>query len=148
MTSDKNGFKVLGINHVGLAPKLPDITRQFFSEFLSLDFHGDELVKEQLTLTSMFSSGSGQKTGPRLEILAPHEGGGPIAKFLEKKGSGVHHVALEVDSVDKALAYLKAKGVRLIDEAPRSGAHNTRIIFIHPEATGGLLIELVEEAKK
>lgn len=147
-----SGFKVLGINHVGLAPKNPAITRKFFSEFLGLAFHGDELVKEQKTLTAMFSSRdrelppqSGTSSGARLEILEPYEGTGPIAGFLEKKGSGIHHIALMVDSVDKALAFLKAKGVRMIDETPRSGAHNTRIAFIHPEATGGLLVELVEE---
>lgn len=139
-------FKVLGINHVGLAPKHPEVARSFLADLLSLSFHGDELVKEQQTLTSMFASSSADGPGPRLEILAAHDGAGPIAAFLEKKGSGVHHLALQVDSIDNALIYLKEKQVRLIDEQPRAGAHNTRIAFIHPAATGGLLIELVEEA--
>jgi methylmalonyl-CoA/ethylmalonyl-CoA epimerase len=148
-----SGFKILGINHVGLAPKNPAQTRTFFSDLLSLAFHGDELVKEQKTLTSMFSSldaGLAQKPehkhAARLEVLEPHEGTGPIAAFLDKKGSGIHHIALTVDSVDKALAWMKARGVRMIDDTPRTGAHNTRIVFIHPEATGGLLVELVEES--
>lgn len=145
-----SGFKILGINHVGLAPKNPSQTRKFFSELLGLTFHGDELVSDQKTLTAMFSSSSkgaaqNSQNEARLEILEPHESSGPIASFLEKKGSGIHHIAMRVDSVDNALAYLKSKNVRLIDTTPRNGAHNTRIVFIHPEATGGLLVELVEE---
>lgn len=140
-----NQFRVLGINHVGLAPKHPEVARSFLADMLALSFHGDELVKEQQTLTSMFASSSNDENGPRLEILAPDNGSGPIATFLEKKGSGVHHIALQVDSIDNALYYLKEKGVRMIDEQPRRGAHNTRIAFIHPTSTGGLLIELVEE---
>lgn len=142
-----NDFKVLGINHVGLAPKDPAKARTFLTDILGLGFHGDELVKEQKTLTAMYSSSSTSETGPRLEILIPSNGEGPIASFLEKKGSGIHHIAMLVDSVENAVASLKKKGVRLIDESPRPGAHETRIAFIHPESTGGLLIELVEEKK-
>ena len=138
-------FKVLGINHVGLAPKDPAKARSFLTDMLGLDFHGDELVAAQKTLTAMFSSASTSEDGPRLEILIPDQGEGPIATFLEKKGSGIHHIAMMVDSVERAIASLKKKGVRLIDESPRPGAHQTRIAFIHPESTGGLLIELVEE---
>jgi methylmalonyl-CoA/ethylmalonyl-CoA epimerase len=143
----ENDFKVLGINHVGLAPKDPVKARSFLSSMLGLSFHADELVEAQKTLTAMFSSSTDTSSGPRLEILIPHNGEGPIAAFLEKKGSGIHHIAMMVDSVEKAVASLKKKGVRLIDETPRPGAHQTRIAFIHPEATGGLLIELVEEKK-
>ena len=142
-----NDFKVLGINHVGLAPKDPAKARSFLSDMLGLSFHGDELVKDQKTLTAIFSSSSTIETGPRLEILIPNNGEGPIATFLEKKGSGIHHIAMMVDSVENAVACLKKKGVRLIDETPRQGAHETRIAFIHPESTGGLLVELVEEKK-
>ncbi len=143
----ENDFKVLGINHVGLAPKDPAKARTFLTDILGLGFHGDELVKAQKTITAMFSSSSITETGPRLEILIPDQGEGPIATFLEKKGSGIHHIAMTVDSVEKAVASLKKKGVRLIDESPRPGAHETRIVFIHPESTGGLLVELVEEKK-
>jgi methylmalonyl-CoA/ethylmalonyl-CoA epimerase len=109
---------------------------------------GDELVTEQETLTVMFGtrkSGGTPPSGERLEVLIPAPAGaGPIAKFLEKKGSGIHHVALTVEGIDALLVSLKAKGVRLIDETPRHGAHHTRIAFVHPESTGGLLVELVE----
>jgi methylmalonyl-CoA/ethylmalonyl-CoA epimerase len=138
-------FKILGINHVGLAPKDPAKARSFLTDVLGLGFHGDEIVAAQKTLTAMFSSSSTTDVGPRLEILIPDQGEGPIAAFLEKKGSGIHHIAMMVDSVEKAIASLKKKGVRLIDESPRPGAHQTRIAFIHPESTGGLLVELVEE---
>jgi methylmalonyl-CoA/ethylmalonyl-CoA epimerase len=72
-------------------------------------------------------------------------GEGAIGKFLEKKGSGVHHVALAVDDVARAVEHLISLGVKMIDETPRRGAHDTRIAFVHPEATGGLLVELVQE---
>lgn len=146
------GFKILGVNHIGLAPKSPSQTRNFFSETLGLAFFGDELVASQKTLTAMFDSQ--HQSSPahanltRLEVLEPDQGKGPIAAFLAKKGSGIHHIALQVDSVDAALTYLKQKNIRLIDEVPRPGAHHTRIAFIHPEATGGLLVELVEEQGK
>ena len=79
-------FKILGINHVGLAPKDPAKARSFLTEVLGLGFQGDELVSAQKTLTAMFSSTSISNDGPRLEILIPDQGEGPIATFLEKKG--------------------------------------------------------------
>lgn len=144
------GFSLLGINHVGLAPKDPAKARAFFRDLLGVEDLGDELVKDQETLTVMLRSAQvDESLEPRLEILAPSSpGAGPIAKFLEKKGSGVHHVALAVDDVAAAVAHLKAKGVKMIDETPRRGAHETLIAFVHPEATGGLLVELVQETKR
>lgn len=143
------GFSLLGINHVGLAPKDPAKARAFFRDLLGVEDLGEELVSDQETMTIMLRSSQvshGQGVEPRLEILAPASpGAGPIAKFLEKKGSGVHHVALAVTDVAAAVAHLKAKGVKLIDETPRRGAHQTLIAFVHPESTGGLLVELVQE---
>jgi len=146
------GFSLLGINHVGLAPKDPAKARAFFRDLLGAADLGEELVKDQETMTVMLRSSQvphAQGVEPRLEILAPSSpGAGPIAKFLEKKGSGIHHVALAVTDVAAAVAHLKAKGVKLIDETPRRGAHHTLIAFVHPEATGGLLVELVQEATR
>lgn len=144
-------FRVLGVNHAGLAPKDPARAKDFFASMLGLFHLGDEHVVSQKTMTSMFSSsGKTSPSGsiePRLEILADDGSpDGPIGKFLDKRGAGIHHLALTVDSVDQALIWLKKNGVRLIDQEPRPGAHNTRIAFIHPEATGGLLLELVEES--
>jgi methylmalonyl-CoA/ethylmalonyl-CoA epimerase len=86
----------------------------------------------------------------RLEIVSPQVGttDGPISKYIDKKGGGIHHVAIAVQGLQALLARLKSKGVRLIDEVPRAGAHNTSIAFVHPDSTGGILIELVEESRK
>ena len=80
----------------------------------------------------------------RIELLEPTADDSPVARFLDKNGPGVHHVAYEVADLEQRLAALKAEGVRLIDEAPRTGAHNTRIAFMHPKASGGVLTELCE----
>ncbi len=139
---------VLGINHLGLAPKDPERARWFFQDVLGLPHLGDELVVEQQTLTRMFSAfGSPPDPVERLEILVPSpEGAGAVGSFLAKKGSGIHHLALTVRDLETLIAHLVAKGVRMVDQKPRSGAHHTRIAFVHPESTGGLLIELVEPA--
>lgn len=141
-------FSVLGINHLGLAPKDADKCRWFFGEVLGLMSLGEELVKEQKTLTLMYrSSTAGFSAEPRLEALMPEMGttDSPIAKFLEKKGAGIHHLALTVDNVEAAIQDVVKKGVRMIDSVPRNGAHHTRIAFVHPESTGGILVEFVQE---
>jgi methylmalonyl-CoA/ethylmalonyl-CoA epimerase len=139
-------MKIVGINHLGLAAKDPVKARWFLSEILNLPFLGEELVKEQKTNTIMFESSTDSvASGARLEIVANQEGEeGPIKKYIDTKGGGIHHMALSVDDLDEALVELKAKGIELIDEKPRYGAHNSRIAFIHPRATGGILIELVQ----
>ena len=143
--------RVLGINHIGLAPKDSAKARWFFEKALGLTVLGEQLVKDQSTVTLMIRSTTIDRTTlePRLEVLTP-EGGtaGPIAKFLEKKGSGLHHLALNVEGLEGMIAHLLSLGVKMIDEKPRPGAHHTQIAFVHPEATGGLLIELVEESTK
>jgi methylmalonyl-CoA/ethylmalonyl-CoA epimerase len=144
-------FKILGINHIGIAPKDVAKSKDFFSKILGLQCFGEEQVLDQKTNTIMFASQTDSAPSAdstsRLELLAPLTDVGPIADFLAKKGGGIHHLALTVDNIDAALAYLKNLGVQLVDETPRSGAHNTRIAFIHPRATGGLLLELVQELK-
>jgi methylmalonyl-CoA/ethylmalonyl-CoA epimerase len=140
-------IKICGINHIGLAPKDPEKARWFFKEVLELPYLGDELVVEQKTNTVMFESSDpdGQATRGRLEILENQPGQeGPIKGFLEKRGGGIHHIALTVEDLESALTKLKSLGVQLIDDTPRSGAHKTKIAFIHPKSTGGLLVELVQ----
>jgi methylmalonyl-CoA/ethylmalonyl-CoA epimerase len=135
-------FKILGINHLGIVPKDFALAGKFLSETLGLRDLGQENVTDQKVLTHIFASGNSE--GERLELLAPTDSTSPIAAFLEKKGSGIHHVALNVDNLEVALDYLKETGVKLIDEKPRPGAHRTQIAFIHPHSTGGILVELVQ----
>ena len=140
-------MKIIGINHIGLAPKDVTKAKWFFGEVLGLNNIGSELVIDQKTTTHIFGSGEGHGES-LLEFLedAPGESG-PIGKFLEKKGSGLHHLALEVEDVTEAIAHMKSNGVDMIHEAPRSGVCKTTIAFVHPRSTGGLLVELVERSK-
>jgi methylmalonyl-CoA/ethylmalonyl-CoA epimerase len=82
----------------------------------------------------------------RIELVEPTGPDSPVARFLERRGGGLHHLAWRVNDLERALSILKGRGVRLIDEQPRSGAHKTRIAFLHPAATGGVLMELVEDS--
>lgn len=145
-------FKILGISHIGIAPKSGDVMADFFKSILGLPHIADETVEDQKTHTIMFDSqhGSDEPAPPsgsgRVELLLPSpEGEGPIAKFLENRGGGVHHLALKVDDIESALKYLKSQDIALIDETPRIGAGGHKIAFIHPKATGGLLLELTQE---
>lgn len=142
-------MRILGINHLGLAPKDPERARWFLTEVLGLSLTGEELVASQKTSTAFFTSGDDSQGYPsRLEVLTNQEGEhGPIAAYLEKKGGGIHHVALTVDDVASAIAHMKEKGVRTLSDEPQPGAHNTQVVFIHPKEAGGLLIELVQPAK-
>lgn len=141
-------FKILGINHLGIAAKDHSTAKSFFQDTLQLPHLGDELVEDQNTMTVMFMSQSenGDDQTTRLELL-DHGGireDSPIKSYKEKKGGGIHHIALNVDDIDAALKYLDEKGIQLIDREPRKGAHDTTIAFLHPRATGGILVELVQ----
>ena len=83
----------------------------------------------------------------KIELLESTSEDSAIAKFIEKKGAGIHHIAFEVDNIEKAIEELKVKNFSLIDEKPREGAHNTKVAFLHPKSTGGILLELVESKK-
>lgn len=142
-------MKITGINHIGLAPKDPQKAKDFLQNVLGLPFSGSELVLEQKTETFFYNSLTNGIKEPsslsRLEILENQEGqNGPIKSFIEKKGGGIHHIALSVDNVDEAFKELTAKNITLLSDSPRNGAHNTKVVFIHPKEAGGLLIELVE----
>ena len=135
-------MKILKVNHLGIVPKDPQQTHRFLNDVLSMKSEGSEVVEDQQVFVDFFGIG-----GTRLEILTPTSETSPVAQYLEKRGSGIQHVALEVDNLAAWLAHLKSKGVELIDQEPRRGAHGTLIAFVHPRATGGVLIELVEEPK-
>ncbi|MBW2474862.1 MAG: methylmalonyl-CoA epimerase [Deltaproteobacteria bacterium] len=127
------------ISHIGIAVASIEEATPFYRDVLGMEFEGTEVVAEQKVQVAFFAVGES-----RIELLEPTADDSPVAKFLEKNGPGVHHVAYEVADLEQRLNALKAEGVRLIDESPRTGAHNTRIAFMHPKASGGVLTELCE----
>jgi len=132
-------MKIKRIAHLGVAIKDVAAAKKLYGEDLQLENKGDEVVATQKVQVTFFKVGESN-----IELLLPTAADSPVSKFLETKGEGFHHMALEVEDIDSAVAELKAAGVRLIDETPREGAHGTRVAFIHPKATFGLLLELVE----
>ncbi|MCA1815771.1 MAG: methylmalonyl-CoA epimerase [Acidobacteria bacterium] len=127
------------IEHIGIAtPKIEDALA-FWRDALGLEVVHTEEVAEQGVRVAMLPVGE-----PRVELLEPTHSGSPVAKFLEKRGAGIHHVAVRVADIRAALARLKEKGARLIDEEPRVGADDCLVAFVHPSASGGVLLELVE----
>ncbi len=132
-------MKILKIDHLGIAVNSIDAGKNFWTEALGLSFEGTETVVEQKVTTAFLPVGESE-----VELLESTAPDGPIAKYIEKRGEGIQHVAFRVANIDEALAELKAKGVQLIDQAPRKGAGGARIAFLHPKATGGILVELCE----
>ncbi|HEY9898350.1 MAG TPA: methylmalonyl-CoA epimerase [Pantanalinema sp.] len=127
------------IDHLGIAVHSLADAMPMYTEGLALPLHEIEEVPDQKVRTAIFEVGES-----RLELLEPTDPDSPIAKFLEKRGEGIHHVALGVADVAEALSHLKARGYRLIDEAPRKGAGGALIAFVHPKSTHGVLLELCE----
>ena len=132
-------MEILKIDHLGIAVNSIDEGKNFWSEVLGLAFEGAETVSEQKVTTAFFPVGESE-----VELLESTAPDGPIAKYIEKKGTGIQHIAFRVADIDAALAELKEKGVRLIDETPRKGAGGAKIAFLHPKATGGVLVELCQ----
>ena len=127
------------IDHIGIAVNSIEERLKFYEEMLGLRLEGVETVESQKVKTAFIPCGDSE-----LELLESTAEDGAVARFIEKNGEGIQHIALEVDDIDLALEELKEKGVRLIDEAPRIGAGGARIAFVHPKATGGVLLELCE----
>ena len=127
------------VDHIGIAVKDLAESLKFYEEILGLKCAGTETVEEQKVKVAFLPCGDSE-----LELLESTAEDGPIAKFIEKNGQGIQHVAIRVDDIEATLAELKEKGVRLIDEKPRYGAGGAKIAFVHPKATGGVLLELSE----
>lgn len=130
------------INHIGIAVKSIEAAAPLYRDVLGMHFEGTEVVAEQKVKVAFFVVGES-----RIELLEPTADDSPVARFIEKNGEGIHHLAYEVDDVVATLATLKTQGVRLVDEVPRCGAHGTRIAFLHPKATGGVLTELCQSGE-
>ncbi len=132
-------MEILKIDHLGIAVPSIDGGNSFWSDILGLKMEGKETVESQKVTTAFLPVGESE-----VELLESTAPDGPIAKFIEKKGAGFQHVAFRVADIEGALAELKEKGVKLIDETPRPGAGGAQIAFLHPKATGGVLVELCQ----
>jgi methylmalonyl-CoA/ethylmalonyl-CoA epimerase len=127
------------INHLGIATKSIEEALKFWEDSLGLENVHTEVVEDQKVRVAMLPIGES-----RIELLEPTSDDSPISKFIEKRGGGIHHVAVAVDDIETALARLKSQGARLIDEVPRIGAEGCLVAFVHPAASGGVLLELVQ----
>jgi methylmalonyl-CoA epimerase len=131
------------INHLGIATKDISEALKFWENALGLENVHTETVEDQKVRVAMLPLGES-----RIELLEPTSEDSPITRFLEKRGGGIHHIAVEVEDIHAALAKLKREGARLIDETPRIGAEGCLVAFVHPAAAGGVLLELVQENKQ
>lgn len=127
------------INHIGIAVQSIAAILPFYRDSLGMSLLGIEEVAEQKVTVAMLEIGES-----KIELLEPTGADSPIARFLEKNGPGIHHVAYEVEDIGMAIAKLTADGARMIDEQPRNGAHGTRIAFVHPKSSNGVLTELCQ----
>jgi methylmalonyl-CoA/ethylmalonyl-CoA epimerase len=134
-------FTILGIDHLGLVPKDLAQARWFFATLLQLQSLGHENIPSQGVSLQMLKVSPVATTLELLEPLGGEES--PLSSYLEKKGGGIHHLALRVDNISAAVAFLRAQGVQFTSPAPRPGAHGSEVIFVHPKSTGGILVELV-----
>jgi len=132
-------MKVLKVDHIGIAVKDLAESLKFYVDVLGLEAIGTEVVSEQKVKVAFLPCGDSE-----LELMEPTDAQGPVAKFIEKRGEGLQHIALRVDNIEEALALLQEKGLRLIDKKPRYGAGGARIAFLHPRVTNGVLLELTE----
>ncbi|MCD8172592.1 MAG: methylmalonyl-CoA epimerase [Alistipes sp.] len=133
-------MKVSHIEHIGIAVKSLDEATPYYENVLGLKCYNIEEVADQKVRTAFFKVGD-----VKIELLESTSEDGTVAKFIEKRGQGVHHVAFAVEGIESALAEVSEKGVELIDKAPRKGAEGLDIAFLHPKSTFGVLTELCED---
>lgn len=131
------------IEHLGIAVKSIEDSLPYYEGVLGLKCYNIEVVEDQKVKTAFFKVGQ-----TKIELLEPTSPDSTIAKFIEKKGEGIHHIAFSVDSVAASLAEAESKGVQLIDKAPRGGAEGLNIAFLHPKSTCSVLTELCEHPEK
>ena len=127
------------INHIGIAVNSIEETLPFYRDQLGMSYSGSEEVAEQKVRVAMLEVGES-----KIELLEPTADDSPVAKFLEKNGPGIHHLAYEVHDIEAAIAKLLADGAWMIDARPRCGAHGSRIAFVHPKSSNGVLTELCQ----
>jgi methylmalonyl-CoA/ethylmalonyl-CoA epimerase len=135
--------KAKGLDHVAIAVKNLEEVIEFYRASYGLEPAHLETVEDQKVRTAIYGEGLG-----RIELICPTEPGTSVAKFLEKRGEGLHHICIEVDDIVAVLAKLKSQGAALIDETPRIGAGGAKIAFVHPKGAHGVLTELREGPKR
>ena len=131
------------IEHIGIAVKNLEESVIFYTELLGLRLLGYETVESEKVRVAFLEIGE-----TRLELLEATSPDSPIAQFIDKKGEGIHHIALQVDNAQERLDFLKSQGVRLIHEQPKQGAHDNLVAFMHPKSTKGVLLELCQPQPK
>ncbi len=132
-------MKVLKVDHIGIAVKDLEASLKFYTDVLGLNCSDTEVVEEQKVKVAFLPVGDSE-----IELLESTSEDGPIARYIEKNGEGIQHIALGVDNIEEAIAYMKAQGMRMIDEKPRYGAGGAKIAFVHPKSSGRILLELTE----
>jgi len=132
-------MKIKHIDHIGIAVKSIEQAGKFYTDVLGLNIQEIETVAEQKVNVAFIPI-----TDSEVELLESVEPDGPVATYIKGRGEGVQHIAFRVDDINQCLEELKAKGVRLIDQAPRDGAGGAKIAFIHPKETNGVLVEICE----
>jgi len=131
------------IEHIGIAVKSIEEAKKYYEDILGLKCYAIEEVKDQKVKTAFFKIGQ-----TKIELLESTDPEGPVGKFIEKKGEGIHHIAFATKNIEDVLKDVEAKGVRLIDAVPRKGAEGLDIAFLHPKSTFGVLTELCEDKNK
>jgi methylmalonyl-CoA/ethylmalonyl-CoA epimerase len=134
-----SAVKSKGLNHVAIAVKDLEKSIPLWRDALGLELAEIETVEDQQVRTAIFGHGMG-----RIELISPTAEGTGVAKFLEKRGEGLHHICIEVENIEAAIAALKERGAPMIDQTPKTGAGGAKIAFVHPRGTGGVLLELRE----
>jgi len=127
------------INHIAIAVRSLEEHIPFYRDVLNLEYGGTEVVEDQQVCLAVFRVGEVQ-----IELLEPTEPDSPISAFIEKRGEGMHHISYQVDDIERQIAELKQKQVRMIDETPRRGAHGSRVAFLHPKSSAKVLTELTQ----
>lgn len=130
---------ILRVEHIGIAVKDRAAAGKLFESLLNRSSYKSEEVEREGVVTEFFQTGE-----TKIELLEATNPSGPIAKFLEKKGEGIHHIAFEVDNIEAEMKRLKEAGFELLSDVPKSGADNKKIVFLHPKSTGGVLVELCQ----
>jgi methylmalonyl-CoA epimerase len=133
-------MKILGIEHLGIAVKDLANDAPFWNHILNIEHQSTEVVEDQSVTTDIYDTGNG-----KIELLESTKPGSAIAKFIEKRGAGIHHVCFEVEDIYLAIKELKENNIHVLSDEPSTGAEGYKVVFIHPKSTGGVLVELVEK---